>query len=101
MKTGVIYATGTIGTSLGLTHTKRQIGYVSARTYLGERTGEYIVSTPSEWGIALIIDRGPDGFDALDAVDDMTARTIVRGAPTGRGALRTVLGHDSFRVGKD
>jgi hypothetical protein len=98
MKTGTVYATGTVGTSSGRFHTKREIAYVSARTYLGERTGEYIVSTPSTWGIASITDNGPDGFDALDAVDDMTAKVIVRGAPTGRDALARVLGVTSFRV---
>ncbi|WP_031109665.1 hypothetical protein [Streptomyces sp. NRRL S-146] len=101
MKVGTVYETGTVGTAVGTFHTKREVAYVSARTYLGERTGEYVVSAPTAWGIALIVDNGPDGFDALDAVDDMNARVIVRGAPTGRDALCAVLGISSFRVDAD
>ena len=98
MKAGTVYATSTIGTASGRMHTRREIAYVSARTYLGQRTGEYIVSTPSTWGVALITDYGPEGFTALDAVDDMNARVIVTGVPTGRDALAAVLGVTSFRV---
>lgn len=102
MKTGTVYATGTVGTASGLFHTKREVAYVgNERTYLGEGTGEYVVSTPSSWGIALLVHLGPDGWDAYDAVDDMTASVIVRGAATGRDALAKVLGLTSFRVDKD
>lgn len=100
MKTGTVYATGTVGTASGIMHTKREIGYVSPRTYLGEPTGEYIVSTPSTWGVALIVDHGPDGFRILDAVDDMDAK-LIAWAPTGRAALGKVLGVTSFRVDKE
>ncbi|MFJ3588634.1 hypothetical protein ACIQUY_05005 [Streptomyces sp. NPDC090231] len=101
MKTGTVYATSTVGTASGVFHNKREIAYVSARTYLGERTGEYIVSTPATWGVASIVDNGPEGFDAYDAVDDMTAKAIFRGAATGREALGRVLGISSFRVDHD
>lgn len=101
MKTGTVYATGTVGTASGIFHTAREAGYVSARTYLGERTGEYVVSTPSTWGLALIVDCGSDGFDVYDAVDDMDARCIGRGLPTGRDAVGRALGLTSFRVDKN
>lgn len=101
MKTGTVYATGTVGTASGVFHTKREVAYVSERTYLGEADGTYVVSTPSSWGIALLVDLGPDGWDAYDAVDDMNASVIVRGAATGRDALSKVLGLASFRVDKD
>lgn len=102
MKTGTVYATRSIGTASGVIHTKREVGYVGAeRTYLGEGIGEYVVSTPLTWGVALLIDNGPEGWDAYDAVDDMNAKTIIRGAATGREALAKVLGLTSFRVDRD
>ncbi|MFE3409420.1 hypothetical protein ACFXMT_14120 [Streptomyces mirabilis] len=101
MKTGTVYATRSVGTASGVMHTKREIAYVSARKYLGEPTGEYIVSTPTTWGVALIIDQGPDGFRVLDAVDDMRAQVMADGVSTGREALGVVLGSTSFRVGKE
>lgn len=101
MKTGTVYETRTVGTASHVFHTRREIAYVSERTHLGERTGEYVVSTPTTWGVALIIDNGPDGFDVLDAVDDMSAKVILRGASSGRDALAAVLGKTSFRVDKD
>lgn len=102
MKTGTVYATRTIGTASGVMHAKREVAYVgNERTYLGEGIGEYVVSTPTTWGVALLVDNGPDGWDAYDAVDDMTAKAIVRGAATGREALGRVLGLTSFRVDKD
>lgn len=102
MKTGTVYATRTVGTASGPIHTKREVAYVgNERTYLGEGIGEYVVSTPTSWGVALLVDLGPDGWDAYDAVDDMSAKAIVRGAATGREALAKVLGITSFRVDKD
>lgn len=102
MKTGTVYATRTIGTASGALHAKTEVGYVGAeRTYLGEGIGEYVVSTPTTWGVALLVNCGPDGWDAYDAVDDMTASVIVRGAASGRDALAKVLGLTSFRVDKD
>lgn len=101
MKTGTVYNTTAIGTASGRLHANTEAGTVSARKYLGEPTGEYIVSTPTTWGVALIIDCGPDGFDVLDAVDDMSARCIHRGLPSGRDAVGKVLGLNSFRVGDE
>jgi hypothetical protein len=101
MKTGTVYATGTVGTASGTFHTKREVAYVSERTCQGEPDGVFVVSTPLTWGIAQIIDCGPDGWDAYDAVDDMNARVIVRGAATGRETLAKVLGQTSFRIDKD
>lgn len=98
MKTGTVYATSTTGTASGVFHNRREVGYVSARTYLGERTGEYIVSTPTTWGLALIIDCGPDGFMAYDDVDNMDAKSLFTGVATGREAVGLVLGLKSFRV---
>lgn len=101
MKTGTVYATRTIGTASGVMHSKSEVAYVSERKYLGEPTSEYIVSTPLTWGVALIVDQGPDGFLILDAVDDMDARTVAHGVPSGREALGKVLGLASFRVDRD
>jgi len=99
MKTGTIYQTWTTGTASGVIHSKREIGYVRADTYLGEPTGDYIVSTVVSGEIAVIVDYGPEGFDALLLEDDPDSRYIVCGAPTAREALKAVLGVSSFRVG--
>lgn len=102
MKTGTVYATRSIGTASGVMHTKREVAYVGAeRTSMGEGLGEYVVSTPTSWGIALLVNNGPDGWDAYDDVDNMDANVIVRGAATGREALAKVLGITSFRIDKD
>lgn len=101
MKTGTVYQTSTVGTASGLMHNRREVGYVSARTYLGERTGEYIVSTPTTWGLALIVDNGPEGFAAYDDVDSMDAKCLFYGVATGREAVGRVLGLTSFRVDND
>lgn len=100
MKTGTVYNTRAIGTASGLLHMNTEAGYVSGRKYLGEPTGEYIVSTPATWGIALIVDCGPEGFDMYDAVDDMTAKCLHRGLPSGRDAIGKALGLTAFRVGE-
>lgn len=102
MKTGTVYATRSIGTASGVIHTKREIAYVGDERHdVHGGLGEYVVSTPTSWGIALLVDNGPDGWDAYDDVDNMDAHRIVTGAATGREALAAVLGVTSFRVDKD
>lgn len=100
MKTGIVYETSTVGTAKGLLHTQREVGYVSARTYLGERTGEYVISTPTTVGLALIVDMGPEGWAAYDDVDSMDAKCLFRGMQTSREAVGKVLGLKSFRIDK-
>ena len=99
MKTGTVYNTKAIGTASGRLHLNNEVGYVTARTHLGEPTGEYVVSTRTTPAVALIQDNGPDGVDVWDAVDDMDARCIHRGLPSVRDAVGKVLEVTSFRIG--
>lgn len=103
MKTGTVYATRTVGTASGPIHTKREVAYVGAeRTYLGEGIGEWMVSTPTTFGIGCIVQVGPAAFDLYDGdVNDWSSRCIARDLPTGRDALAQLLGISSFRVDKD
>lgn len=103
MKTGTVYATRTVGTASGAMHTKREVGYIGAeRTYLGEGIGEWMVSTPTTYGVACIVFEGPEGFTVWDGdVNDMSSNVIARGLATGREAVARALGISSFRVDQD
>jgi hypothetical protein len=98
-KTGTVYNTRAIGTALGRLHMNVEAGHLSARKYLGEPTGDYVLSTPTTWGVAFIRDLGPDGVDVYDAVDDMSAECLYRGLPSVRDAVGKMLGLSSFRIG--
>ncbi len=97
--TGTVYNTRAIGTASGRLHLNTEAGYLSARQYLGEPTGDYVLSTPLTWGVAFIRDLGPDGVDVYDAVDDMNAACLYRGLPSVREAVGKVLGLTAFRIG--